>query len=905
MASRMRGTRIVETKLRPPRASPQRIARVRLDGLLAQASESLLTVIRAPGGYGKTTLALSWVETLRSRGDAVAWLSLEPADDEPRRFLRYLIEALGRASRAIALDGAAVGMAPLDDLQAGVVNAMVDCGDDLFLFLNDFHHLDHPQIHQCVRFLLRNAPANLRLVLLSRTEPPVGLSTFRAMGTLLEIDAAQLRFTPEETRAFLELSGGPSLAPDELGAVFDLTQGWPAALRIASLSFRAGRRPRDFARSISGASRHIGGFLDELCMLLSGDLLRFMLQTSILDRLSPSLGGAVTGRSDCAELLARLEQQQLASPLDPDGMHYAYHDLLRDYLQQRLARESADQLQELHRRAANWYAGCEDWSGCVKHLLAAGDTAEAVVRISRCADSLVQYGDMLTLLGWEQQLSSRRIDPPLPLQLATAWARTLSLAREEAATQITAIERRLEAAPPPDVEALRRECVALRMVRCGLADQQAVGLDLARDYRPMPGDRVFARDAAYNVMRAGHAKNAAWQDCYAVPRVLRPLAGDRRSLLTAIYETLLLGLAELEQAHAGPAERFLVECLNLGREVRGFAGVTRLAAGPLAELLFETGRTAEAEVLLSDSFELFEGSVTVDSLLKTAITAARMASRRSAVDQAHGWLERAEAIGLARDWPRLVAAVVFERLRIDLRIGRLVSAQGLQRRLDQMPGMADLHWGRGFMDVPQYRAFGKALLSAAEGRFREAAATVEPVLADARGVGANLLAIRAGAILAGIHLQGRSVQHALREFKAVLELAVPSGFIASIADAGPEIDALAARVEEELPAAKESAHREFLQRLRADLAGTWGGARESRPRPPDVRTLLSPRECEVLGQIAAGHSNKAIARRLGLGPETVKTHLKNVFVKLGVERRTQAVLRAEELGWVRPGSTAR
>ena len=904
---RARGARIVETKLRPPRGSPQRIARPRLDVLLEQVSERPATVVRAPGGYGKTTLALAWVEALCARGEAVAWLSLEPEDDEPRRFLRYLIEALGRACRAISLDGAAVGMAPLDDLQAGVVNAIADCGDDLFLFLNDVHYLRHPQVHQCMRFLLRNAPANLRLVMLSRTEPAVGLPTLRAMGAVLEVDAAQLRFTREETREFLELASGQRLAPGEVAAVFDLTQGWPAALRIASLSIRAGREPVEFARAMAGASRHIGGFLDELCALLPDELLQFMIDTSVLDQLAPSLGAAVTGRSDCAGLLRRLEEEQLISPLDPDGEHHAYHHLVRDYLQQRLGRESPDRLRELHRRAAGWYADREDWSGCVKHLLAAGDTAEAVVRVARCADTLVQYGDMLTLLGWEQQLRSHDVELPLQLRFATAWAKTLSLSLEEAATELAAIEQRLATDPPPDVESLRRDCLALRMVRFGLADQQSVALELARDYRPMPGDRVFGRDAAYNVMRAGHVKNAAWQQCYAVPRVLRPLAGDRRSLLTAIYETLVLGLGELEQAHAGPAEQYLVECLRLARDVRGFAGARRLAAGPLAELLFETGRVTEAEALLRDSFELFEGNVTMDSVLKTAMTAARMAGWRGALDQARGWLERAEAIGLTRGWPRLVAAALFERLRLDLWTGRPVAAQGSLRRLEQMHEVGDPGWGRGFADVPHYRALGKALVDAAGGRFREAAATLESTVTNARRDGANLLAIRSGAVLARIHLQARSTVQALREFHAVLELAEPSGFVASIVDAGPEIDALAARAEQDPATAPEgSRRREFLRRLRADLAEYRGGpGRVGRPRQQDARALLSPRECAILEQVAAGQSNKEIARKLGMGPETVKTHLKNVFAKLGVERRTQAVLRAEELGLVRARSVLR
>lgn len=899
-ASRSHATApLIETKLQPARPGPQQITRNRLDELLAQASERLLTVIRAPGGFGKTTLALYWVDALRARGDAVAWLSLDTDDNEPRRFLQYVIRALRSACGDIGKDSLAAANAPLRSIQALLVNEIADCGEDVFLFLDDYHSLTHPSVHETVAFLLRHAPANLHVVVLGRTEPPLGLASFRARGSLLEVDAAVMRFTPEETREFLALTSGAQLAAADVGVIHGLTEGWPAALRITSLSFGAGKDPAQLLHSLAGASRSIGGFFDELCALYPGGTLDFMMRIAVLERLSAPLCTAVTGREDCAVMLAWLEGQQLISPLGSDGSLYTYHQLFRDYLLQRLERDQPQAAAEMHRRASAWYEAQESWSDSVKHLLAAGDTADALVRIERCADAVLQSGDILTLLGWEQQLRSKLIQRPIRLQLALAWAKTLSLAREDAANQIEAIERAVDDTAAGSA-AIGRECLALRLVMSGLADDHERTLELAPAYRPQPGDRAFARDAAFNAIRYAHAMAANWQDFYAMPRVVRPVAGDHPGVLTAVYELLVFGVAELAQAQARDAEQHFVACIQIGREVKGFTGATRLAAGPYAELLHETGRTEAADALLRDEVEFADGAVSLDSARSTLVTAARIAARRGRLDQAHDLLERAEAIGLTREWPRLVAAALFERLRLHLLGGRYTPAMGLLRRLQLTRERIGRRSALGYADVAQYCVLAQALINMGQSRHREAASELEPLFAEARRSGANLLAIRSGAILAVAHLLARNSAAARRTFQQVLDLAEPANFIGSIADAGPEIAAILDQLDVGAASDAAAARRmAFVERLRATCAEVWGGAAdEMRTRAHELKSLLSPREREILELIAEGQSNKAIARRLGLAPETVKTHLKNVFAKLGVERRTQAVLRAEELGLV-------
>jgi len=888
----------IATKIVPPVARANRIPRVRLEALLAEASECKLTVLRAPGGFGKTTLALSWIEELHSRGDQVAWLSIDSDDNEPRRFAYYVIHALHRACADIGKESLKVASAaPLHQLQALLVNEIADSGDELFLFLDDYNAISNESIQEFVSFLLRHAPANLRLVILSRTQPPLELGSLRARGELLEIDAARLRFTRDETREFLGVTTPASFGPAEIRTIHGLTEGWPAALRITALSFGAGRDPAELLRSLARSPRSIGGFLDELCAVLPADLLDFLSRTAIVERLSAPLCEAITGRKDSAELLDRLERQQLISPLDSEGGLFVCHQLFREYLLQQLGQHHSAGMPVLHRSASRWFESEGLELESIKQLLAAGDTDAALSRISRNADRMVQAGDLLTLLNLQQQLRSKFIQQPVSLQLAIIWAEALSLSGADALQHIAAVERAVASADTQEAAMARAECLALRAVAAAIADDPAGAMEVVARYEAQPGGRPLARDSIHNVARFAHIANAAWQDFYAVPRVSRE---DDSDILTATYETNLYGIAEMSQANARAAEGHLLHCAELGSRVRRFAGAAGMARGAHAELLYETGRMAEAEALLREDLDLIASGVILDTVLRGLWTAARLAWRRGQLEQAGSLLERAEAVGLTRDWPRLVAGALFERLRLQQQQGLTMPALGLLKRLQQLHASATAGTTRAIASVSQYYVMGQALIDLDQSRSRQAIAALTPLFDDAVHCGANLLAIRVGSLLARAQVQARAIPQALRVFKQVLDLAEPSTLVGSIADTGPEILQLLELLESAGGEPGSEERRRLLRALHGSAAAIWGKPAALAPSGrPQLSSPLSPRECEILELIAEGASNKVVARTLGLGPETVKTHLKNIFVKFGVDRRTQAVLRAEELGLLR------
>jgi LuxR family transcriptional regulator, maltose regulon positive regulatory protein len=888
---------VIATKIVPPMPRTGRIPRVRLENLLAEASERVLTILRAPGGFGKTTLALSWVEQIRARGDAVAWLSIDADDNEPRRFVYYVIHALNRACADIGKESLEVAnTATLHHLQALLVNEIGDCGDDTFLFLDDYNIVHHEAIHEFVSFLLRHAPANLRLVLLSRTEPPLELGGLRARGELLEIDASRLRFTRDETHEFLGQAAPGGLGLAEIRAIHGLTEGWPAALRITALSFDSGRDPEELLRALTRSPRSIGGFLDELCARLPAELLDFLRSTAIVDRLSASLCESITGNAGSAELLARLERQQLVSPLDPERTVFTCHQLFREYLLQQLAQRPAAEVAELHRRASGWHELRGFEPEAVKHLLAAGDTRGALVRITDCAEHMVESGDLLTLLNWEQQLRRQSIDLPIKLQLAIIWAEALSLSGTDAQQHIAAVERAVAQRDDAEAAEVRRECCALRATTTALADDTVHALELVERYDPRADDRPLVRDSVHNVARYAHACAARWEAFYAVPRVAQ--REHDRHVLPTTYEANLCGIAEMIQARAPAAESAYRQSLEIGGHVRRFAGATSMARGPYAELLYETGRVPEAEAMLRDDIDLVASGVTLDSVLRGLVTAARLAWRRGQREQAGSLLERAEAIGLTREWLRLVAGALLQRLRLQLHPRSEVASLGLVKRLQQLRASTHVSTARGFEGIAHYAAMAEALVDMDEGRARRAAAALTPLYVEALECGAHLLAIRLGSMLARAHLMARAKAQAARVMGQVVELAEPSGIVGSIADEGPEVLQLIDLVE---GAARHeaSARARFLGALRESAAAVWGRPDDAAVARPSLPPPLTPREREILELIGEGQSNKAIARQLGLGPETVKTHMKNIFNKLEVDRRTQAVLRAEELGLAR------
>jgi ATP/maltotriose-dependent transcriptional regulator MalT len=891
---------IIATKVLLPRCVGL-IERRRLVDLVTHVQTKRLSVIKAPAGFGKTSLAVAWADRLVRNGNSVAWLSIDSSDNQSTQFLFYVSHALQRAC-----DG--VGRAAIDliletslispqAIMSALINGLAEVDDEVCLFLEDFHWVSDSAIHDAVAFLLKHAPSHFHLVLVTRTEPPLPLAGLRAQNQLLEVDSAALRFEIEETRRFLQQEGLGPLDPAELTLLHERTEGWPAVLRIAaSTSIQSGQSLGQYVRQLSGTLRPIGTYLDEMVDGLPRDVALFMLRTAVLDRFSAPLCQAVTQHRSSRDLLELIANRQLLLvPLDRDGTWYRYHALLSAHLRQKLEAElGSGDIAMLHRRASEWYASQELWTEAVQHAFAAGDTEQAVSWIKNSAMGLVKTGDLLTLLGWQRLFPMTR--SPTELKLAIAWGMALAIRIEDVLQLLGQID--LGDKFSPQSAALANECATIRSVAIALGDDSQGALALAEDCLKRTNDPWIA-NVASNVVRFGYLKAGDLTKFYATPWIPYSLEEDRRNVFASVYRRCLQGLAEVQQLRLAAAERYYLDGVALAEQHVGPDSVAAaLPLSLLAQIRYEQGRIDDAEGMLFDRLPILSATAMLDCVLSAYFVLVRLAVARMNLSRAYTLLEQAENLGLTRDWGRLVAATLLERVRLSCLEGRMSESAACLDRLDRVAQKYRAPNPCAWSDIHRYGALARAHLALLQDRPQSAISILTDLQREGNDGHSRYFAVRVGMQLAAAYARVGERTDALVAFRSVLNQGLQVGLYQTILDQGPEVSTLVLGARDD--AARTGESRDFLSyldRLVEAHRARYHSQVETGPASA-IAEPLSLREGEILNLIAQGRSNKEIARDLSVAPETVKTHVKHIFTKLNVERRAQAVSRAQGLGLV-------
>jgi serine/threonine-protein kinase PknK len=659
------------TRFRAPVPSRALLPRRRLIDLLEQGRNRRLAVIHGPTGFGKSTLAAQWLKVLAADGVATAWLTVDHDDNTVTWFLSHLIEAIRVMRPALARELGALLEEHGDEAERYVLTSLINeidrSGEELVVVIDDWHRVADSGTIGALRFLIESCSPTLHVVVTSRSRAGLPLSSMRARYELVEIDSAALRFDVDEVQTLLVDLGGLDLDRDDVEQLTESTEGWIAALQLASLSLRDCADPEELIAHLTGRHHVIGEFLAENVLgTLEPELLEFLVATSITERICGGLAAALTGVADGHDWLEQIEQRDLFLRRLDDGHWFRYHHLFADFLRQRLERDRPERITELHRTAARWFAGHGYVSEAVDHALAAGDERRAVEIVECDGMSLLEYGHAASLLGLVAKLPAVAVETHPRLQLDLAWANILLNRTEPARRALRLAESMLDRQDGGAI--LRVEAGAVHAVVSLRADVLA-GIDellepcFARADELSPYVVAIAANvatyvAAYRYDLVEAHRRQEW----AAPYIRR-----NKGKYNEINGLCFLGLAASLQLDIPGAERYFRRALKLARQSGGSNSyAARLAGSLLGELLYERNDVAAAERLLGEGYKLGPEAGIVDFKLARYVVGARIKALLGDRAAAIRRLNEGARVARSMSLPRLRNEVENERLRLGL-----------------------------------------------------------------------------------------------------------------------------------------------------------------------------------------------------------------------------------------------
>jgi LuxR family maltose regulon positive regulatory protein len=880
-------TPILATKLYIPRPRPNVVSRPRLLERLNEGVYGKLTLISAPAGFGKTTLVSEWVG---GSEQPTAWLSLDEGENDPARFLTYLVAALQTLAPGIG-EGVLSALRspqppPLEALLVALLNDLSSIQDPFVLVLDDYHLLDSQPVDQALAYLVEHLSPHMHLVIVTREDPRLPLARLRARGYLTEVRAADLRFTPYEAGAFLNQVMGLSLSGEDIAALETRTEGWIAGLQLAALSMQGQEDTAGFIRSFTGSHHFVLDYLlEEVLGQQSERVQAFLLRTSILDRFCAPLCDAVV-RDPAAsgrETLDYLERANLfLVQLDNERRWYRYHHLFAELLRQRLKQSTVSStgdeksvIAELHRRASQWYEDNGLEIEAFQHAVSANDVERAVRLVEGKGMPLQFRGAVAPVLHWLESLPEAVLDarPSLWVMYASALSMTGQMAGVEAKLQ--AAEAALQGARQDEQSRNLTGHIAAIRALLAAAENQAdtVIAQSRRALEYLRPDNLAVRTAT--IWKLGIAYQIQGDRAEAGRAFSEAIAISQASGNLIVNMSASLGLAmvqETENQLSLAAETYRRILHLVGESPQPAACEAHLG---LARICYEWNDLDAAEQHGQQSVQLARQLENIDRMVAGEVVLARLKLAREDVAGAAARLSEADWFARQQNFVRSMREVVAAQVLLLLRQGSLSAVADL----------AHLH------DLP----LSQARVHLAQGDPSAALAVLEPLrrqveAKDWKDERLKVLALQAVALQASGE-RDKAAQ-ALRD---ALVLAEPAGFIRLFVDEGLPMAHLLSR------ASASGIMPDYIGKVLAafDAEKQKRADTSSRPAASPSQPLLEPlsqRELEVLHLIAQGLSNQEIGARLFLALDTVKGHNRSIFGKLQVQRRTEAIARARELG---------
>jgi LuxR family maltose regulon positive regulatory protein len=866
---------LLAIKLHPPILRKDIVPRTRLvDRLTAGLWQEdgfvrRLTLVSAPAGYGKTTLVTGWLQSVPFKS---TWLSLDESDNDPRRFLAYLLAALQQIDAGIGKTAEAMLQSPQpppgEVILTALVNEITAVPQPFVLILDDYHVLHASPIYQQLNFLLEHQPQQMHLVVITREDPPLPLARLRARGQMAEIRQEDLRFSLGECADFLNQVMGLNLLPTDVAALERRTEGWIAGLQLAALSMRGRHDLSGFIEAFTGSSHFVLDYLvEEVFKQQPADVQDFLLKTSILDRLSGPLCDAVANRTNSRSVLEHLEHANLfIVPLDQACTWYRYHHLFAELLRQRLQATGMFSETELHRLASQWFMNEGFLPEAIRHALAASDWEMAAGLIQDSSVTLLGRGELVTLLGWLKALPDEVIYKRAELCRDYGWTLTLT--------------GQLDAAD-----------AYLRQAEASVLNNEALGTVLV------------AR--AYNLRARG-------DNPQAIEYARRALAIlPQTDALSRGLVALTLGLAYWNYGEFQEAERAFMEVDRAAQQSGNhYARMTALTYLGMIQAVY--GRLHRAAELCQQVIQLGGQSPPVaPAHIELGALLYEWNELESATEHLQIGIEQSKRSGnplIQSDGYRTLAVVQLGRGEPEAALATLQQSDQLadSHQVSPLTGMrnaachvqialaqdnlaAAQFWAEQVKEPTDTSLLFPCLgltpvrILLARHEKREAAKMLTELYntASQKGCGVGMVEVCALQALAA-----DIPDEALHYLKDALQKAQPEGFIRTFVDKGQPMEALLERL--------KSQGGELKAYIQTILAA-FGETDKALKAQPMVEAV-SAREVEILRLLAEGLSNQEIADRLVIGVGTAKSHVHHILEKLGGSNRMQAVSKARELG---------
>jgi LuxR family maltose regulon positive regulatory protein len=919
--SRQTVEQLLTTKLYIPPTRLKLVPRPRLTERLNEGIHRKLTLISAPAGFGKTTLVTEWLDSLRLDAEKdiqienrIAWLSLDESDNDPVRFLTYIITALNRGEGEDATFGkGALSMLqspqppPMETILTYLINEIFAISIRIILVLDDFHLIDAQPIHDALAFLLENIPPRFHLVIATREDPHLPLSRLRARGQLTELRATDLRFTSSEAAEFLNRVMGLDLMADDIAALETRTEGWIAGLQLAAISVRGYKDAASLINAFTGSHRLVQDFLiDEVLSQQSESIQEFLLHTSILDQLTGPICDALTQRNNSQSTLESLERANLfIIPQDGERNSFRYHHLFADLLRLRLQQTQPERIPGLHNLASKWYEENGFADEAITHALRAEDFERAINLIEKHIDTMWAQGEYAKLRRWLLRLPDEQVLSRPKLSIFKAWElftsgrpdagerflRVAELAYDLSTDQSYETESQSQDQPstssglrvPDRAAGIQAWMVAYRR-------QNISGLiqHLQQALEDLPDQDLHWRSAVAITLADAHAFNGDMLAAYQARLDALKVCEAAGNNYLYIYNSAKLALNLKAQGRLLQVLEFCQQ--RVQHAIESGMSQTAVAGWLLAiwgDVMAEINDLDEALDLVVKSVELTERSGDVVILGWSYLSLTRVLFSRGDLAGAEEIVQRMYKVIRESIMPTYITNLNASwQARIWLAQNKLEAASHWinERGLD-------LNKKPSHFDGMEYVGFARILI--AQGKLKESISILERLL-EAAQMGGDITREIELLILQALTFQsGGDLNQALAIIEKSFNLGEPRGFCRIFVDEGQPMARLLYK------ALDRGIAPNYVNRLLQ--AFTIDEPEQVDPSVSQVSKSgyiepLSEREIEVLQLIAEGLTNPEIAARLILSLYTVKTHTRNIYGKLGVNNRTQAVAMARTLG---------